>query len=72
MTAHPLTVSLAANGRAALVLPQPLTVESLRLLEQEITGALAALLQEISNDAASPGELEYASWMQYLRPRAHE
>ena len=68
MTARQLTVSHAADGHAGLILPQPLTVESLRLLEQEITGALATLRQEISNNAASPGELEYASWMQYLTP----
>ena len=67
MTARQLTVSLTGNGPAALVLPQPLTVESLRLLEQEITGALATLRREIGDDIASPAELEYASWMQHLR-----
>lgn len=68
MTARQLTVPLSGDGPAVLILPQPLTLESLCRLEHSLAGSLAKLRREIGSDAADPGILEYESWMQHLRP----
>ncbi len=68
MTAHQFSLSFAGNGQAMLILPQSMTIETLRLLEQEIIGALAEIRRDLCEDLARPGEVEYASWLQHLRP----
>jgi hypothetical protein len=63
-----MTLSLPADGRAVLILPEPLTPESLLRLEQGLADTVAELRHEMSASATAPGEREYASWMQQLRP----
>ncbi|MEQ1657791.1 MAG: hypothetical protein ABL896_03345 [Hylemonella sp.] len=64
MTAQQLTVSLPGAGPAVLSLPQPLTCESLRQLEQALASTLEQVRCEMCGDnAAEPGVLEYTSWM---------
>lgn len=71
MTARQLNVPLPGDRPAVLTLPQPLTPDSLLQLEQGLAGVLGRLHHELSSDAAGPGQLEYASWMQQLRPQRH-
>lgn len=68
MTVRQLTISLPGEAPAILTVPQALTPESLRELEQGFAGTLARLRREMGSDAADPGALEYASWMQHLCP----
>jgi hypothetical protein len=70
MTPQKLTVSLPGDGSAILTLPQPLTFESPRQLEQALASTLEQLRCEMCDDiaVADPGVLEYASWMQELHP----
>ena len=68
MTAHQLTLPLSGDASAFLILPQPLTPESLCRLEQGLACSLAQLRREMGDDAVDPGTLEYESWMQQLRP----
>ena len=71
MTARQLNILLPGDGPAVLTLPQPLTPESLLELEQALSGVLGRLHHEVCSDAADPGQLEYASWMQQLCPQRH-
>jgi hypothetical protein len=68
MTAHQLTVPLSGDASAFLILPQPLTPESLGRLEQGLAVSLAQLRREMGSDPADPGGLEYESWMRHLHP----
>lgn len=68
MTDRQLTVPLAGDGPAVLILPRPLTPESLSRLEQSLAEGLAGLRREMAACAADPGLVEYESWMQHLRP----
>lgn len=71
MTARQLKVPLPGHRSALLTLPQPLTPETLLQLEQALAGFLGGLHREVCSDPADPGQLEYASWMQQLRPSRH-
>lgn len=71
MTARQLNVPLPGDRPAVLTLPQPLTAESLLQLEQALAGVLGRLHQEVCSDAADPGQLEYASWLQHLGQPRH-
>ncbi len=68
MTAHQLTVPVSGDASAFLILPQPLTPESLGRLELGLAVSLAQLRIEMGGDATDPGSLEYESWMQHLHP----
>jgi hypothetical protein len=68
MSDRQLTVSLAADRHAVLIVPPTLTPESLLRLEQGLAAALGKLRQEVSSQGTDPGEIEYLSWMQHLRP----
>ncbi len=61
-----LQLPLPGQLPASLTLPQPLTAESLRQLERALASALGHLHRELRGDATDAGEIEYASWMQYL------
>ncbi|HZH07879.1 MAG TPA: hypothetical protein VEY69_14500 [Lautropia sp.] len=68
MSDRQLTVSLAADRHAVLIVPPTLTPESLVRLEQGLAGVLGELRHEVSRGTSAPGEIEYASWMHHLRP----
>ena len=68
MAAQQVNVPLSGDGSAYMILPQPLTPESLRQVEESLAGSLARLRREMGVDSAAPGILEYESWMQHLRP----
>ena len=67
MNTRQLTVALPANEPAILTLPQPLTAESLGLLEQALAATLAMLRRDLRGDTSDPGAVEYASWLAQLR-----
>ena len=67
MTSLHLTVAIPDEGPAILTLPQPLTAETLRRLEQEIASTLGMLRRDLCGGTAVAGAIEYASWMPYLR-----
>jgi hypothetical protein len=68
MTTRHFTIPLAGSAHAALVLPQPLTRDTLGELEEGLAGRLAMLRREISGLVDDAGEREYESWMQQLCP----
>ncbi len=68
MSVREITVPVAGSTPAVLVLPQPMTPESLGCLERELAGALAELRREVDEGAAERGRLEYESWITRLRP----
>jgi hypothetical protein len=68
MTTRHFTVPLAGSAHAALVLPQPLTLDAIGQLEEGLARRLAMLRREVEGQADDAGEREYASWMQHLRP----
>jgi len=67
MTVRKMTVPVLGSTPAALVLPQPLTLEALSQLEEGLAGTLAKLRREVGDCDKDPGKLEYESWMQHLR-----
>lgn len=71
MNTTQLQLPLPGHTPAVLTLPRPLTPESLLDLEQALASALGQLHRELRSEATDPGEIEYASWMQYLGALCH-
>ena len=63
MTFRHLTLPIPGAGPAALILPQPLTLDALGRLEEGLASSLAGLRRELDGCAVDPGKLEYESWM---------
>lgn len=74
MTSLILTLPASGHAPALLTLPQPLTAQALRDLEQAVTDTLALLGRDLfahspeaacghSLSRAEAAEIEYASWM---------
>lgn len=57
-----MILPLPGQAQAVLCWSRPLTRASLPDLELALARALEQLRQELSDVAATPGELEYASW----------
>lgn len=62
-----VTIPLADNRSAVLIVPGPLTTETLHRVEQAIDQRLGGLRRELSGGGADAGALEYASWIRQLR-----
>lgn len=67
MPVREITVPVAGNAPAVLILPEPMSPESLGRLEREIDGTLSQLRREVAEGAAERGRLEYESWIAHLR-----
>ena len=68
MTSLQLTVVVVpGDGPAVVTLPQPLTAETLRRLEQAIAGTLGMLRRDLCGHANDAADVEYASWLPALR-----
>lgn len=67
MNAFELEVTLSGNRQAVLRVPQPLTPETLRAVEDAVAGRLAAMRCELDGGGADEGAREYASWIRQLR-----
>ena len=68
MTSHHLTVSIPGNEPALVTLPQPLTLDALRDLEQAIADTLGMWRRDLVGAPRDAGAIEYASWLQLLQP----
>lgn len=66
MSVREITVPIAGSAPAVLILPQPMTPESLGRLEQEVASTLSDLRRELDDSAAERGRVEYESWITYL------
>ena len=69
---NPLQITLAVPGNtdAFLSLPQPLTLAALKDVEQALAGTLGMLRRDLGDHGSAAGEIECASWTQYLRAAA--
>ena len=68
MTLHQLTVPVPGTKPALVTLPQPLTLGALIDLEQAIADTLGMWRRDLAGSTRDAGAIEYASWMQRLRP----
>ncbi len=71
MNTRQLSFQLPGNEPAFLMLPPTLTCEMLQQLEAALASALGTLRREVRGDSADAGQIEYASWLQTRRVRAH-
>ncbi len=61
------TFSVLEGGVATLTLPEPLTLESMSRLENEIGSLFRMLRKDFSGPAAAdPGAIEFDSWIAQL------
>ena len=68
MTSHQFTVPVPGTEPALVTLPQPLTLGALIALERAIADTLGMWHRDLAGSARDAGAIEYASWMQRLRP----
>ncbi len=68
MTSHQLTVPVPGTEPALVTLPQPLTLGALIDLEQAIADTVGMWRRDLAGANREAGAIEYASWMQRLRP----
>lgn len=67
MTTELQLLPFAGRGYVVLGLPHPMSLDALPELERVLHQATVELRRQLSETAAEPGELEYASWLAVQR-----
>jgi hypothetical protein len=67
METRQMTIDVPGDEPALLILPQPMTPDSVCRVELAITDVMSTLRRELDEHAAECGRLEYESWIGLLR-----